>query len=290
TIDSDPEDTVFLGNTSRGTPINITSSVAQSDRRICLGNIEMHYFAGYSGGSKAIMPGVSDRVAIQANHSKMVEETSVAGEISNNNVRLDIEEAADFCGIDFILNVVLDEDKVIVKAVAGDRIKAHRAGCEFLDSMYKIAIPQLADIVIATPGGYPKDINIYQSQKALDNAKYAVKPGGIIILAADCSEGFGERVFEEWLTDAESSFELISRIKTEFRLGGHKAAAIAMVLEKCDVYFVSNLKEEIAAKTFMKPYDNIQKAVDDALKVKGKDAKIIIMPHAGATLPFLSQK
>lgn len=289
TVDSDPEDTVFLGNTSRGTPINITSIVAQADRRICLGNIEMHYFAGYSGGSKAIMPGVSDREAIQANHSKMVEETSKAGKISGNNVRLDIEEAADFCGIDFILNVVLDEDKQIVRAVAGDRIKAHRAGCEFLDSMYKIKIPQLADIVIASPGGFPKDINVYQSQKALDNAKYAVKPGGTIILAADCSEGFGEHAFEEWLNDAETSYDLIVRIKNEFRLGGHKAAAIALVLEKCDVCIVSNLKKETAARTFMKPYDNIQKAIDDAMQKTGKDAKIIIMPHAGATLPFLSE-
>ncbi len=184
TLDSDPDDTVFLGYTSRGTPVNITSIVAQADRRICLGNIEMHYFAGYSGGGKAIMPGVSDRAAIQANHSKMIESTSVAGEIATNNVRLDIEEAADICGIDFILNVVLDEQKQIVKAVAGDHRAAHRVGCEFLDSLYKIPIPEAADIVIASPGGFPKDINVYQAQKSLDNAQHAVKPGGVIILAA----------------------------------------------------------------------------------------------------------
>lgn len=287
TVDSDPEDTVFLGNTSRGTPVNITSVVAQADRRICLGNIEMHYFAGYSGGGKAIMPGVSDRAAIQANHSKMVEETSKAGDISSNNVRLDIEEAADICGIDFILNVVLDEEKTIVKAVAGDHRAAHRVGCEFLDSLYKIRLPELADIVIATPGGFPKDINIYQAQKSLDNAQHAVKNGGIIILVADCSEGFGEHVFEEWLTEAPTSESLIERIQNEFRLGGHKAAAIAMVLKKCDVFFVSNLNFDIAAKTFMKPYDNVQKALDDALEATGDNAKIIIMPHAGSTLPYI---
>lgn len=287
TVDSDPEDTVFLGNTSRGTPVNITSVVAQADRRICLGNIEMHYFAGYSGGGKAIMPGVSDRAAIQANHSKMVEVTSKAGDISSNNVRLDIEEAADICGIDFILNVVLDEEKTIVKAVAGDHRAAHRVGCEFLDSLYKIRLPELADIVIATPGGFPKDINIYQAQKSLDNAQHAVKNGGIIILVADCSEGFGEHVFEEWLTEATSSESLIERIQNEFRLGGHKAAAIAMVLKKCDVFFVSNLNYDIAAKTFMKPYDNVQTALDDALEATGDNAKIIIMPHAGSTLPYI---
>lgn len=287
TVDSDTEDIVSLGITSFGTPVNITSVVAQADRRICLGNIEMHYFAGYSGGGKAIMPGVSDRAAIQANHSKMVESTSKAGAIANNNVRMDIEEAADMCGIDFILNVVLDEDKNIVKAVAGDHKLAHREGCEFLDSMYKIKIPELADIVIATPGGFPKDINIYQAQKALDNSQHAVKDGGIIILVADCSEGFGEHVFEEWLTAAVDSKSLIERIKTQFRLGGHKAAAIAMVLEKCEVYFVSSLPAKIAGKTFMKPYFDLDEAIFDAFKEKGEDAKVIIMPHAGSTLPYI---
>jgi nickel-dependent lactate racemase len=289
TVDSDPEDTVFLGYTSRGTPVNITSIVAQADRRICLGNIEMHYFAGYSGGGKAIMPGVSDREAIQANHSKMVEETSKAGEITKNNVRLDIEEAADICGIDFILNVVLDEEKTIVKAVAGDHKAAHRVGCEFLDSLYKIALPGLADIVIATPGGFPKDINVYQAQKSLDNAKHAVKQGGVIILVADCSEGFGEHVFEEWLTAAVTSDSLIERIRSEFRLGGHKAAAIAMVLNKCEIYFVSNLLPEEASQTFMKPYPDIHLALIDAMKKTGKKAKIIVMPHAGSTLPYVKQ-
>ncbi len=287
TIDSDPNDTVSFGITSRGTPVNITKSVANADRRVCLGNIEMHYFAGYSGGGKAIMPGVSDRFAIQANHSRMIEKTSIAGQVDNNGVRLDIEEAADMCGIDFILNVVLDEDKKICKAVAGDHRLAHREGCSFLDSMYKITIPELADIVIASPGGFPKDINIYQAQKALDNAQHAVKKGGIIILAAECAEGFGEEVFERWLNDAEQSTDLIRRVEKQFELGGHKAAAIAMVIEKCEVYFVSALKEDVAALTFMKPFANLQAALDKALEVKGKDSKIIVMSHAGSTLPVI---
>ncbi len=285
--DSDTGDMVCMGTTSRGTPVNITRSVANADIRICLGNIEMHYFAGYSGGSKAIMPGVSDRHAIQANHSKMTEETSKCGEIKSNNVRLDIEEAADICGIDFILNVILDEDKNILKAVAGDRILAHRQGCEFLDSIYKIKIPKLADIVIASAGGYPKDINIYQAQKALDNAKHAVKEGGIIILAADCVEGFGEDIFEQWLLNAHNPNDLINRIKKEFILGGHKAAAIAMVLKNSDVYLVSSLKKEISEKTFMKHFDSVELAIKKAIEKTNQEPKIIIMPQAGSTLPIL---
>lgn len=287
TIDSDPEDTVNLGITSRGTQIDIFSPVAQADRRICVGNIEFHYFAGYSGGGKAIMPGVSNRDAIQANHARMVEETSLAGAIEGNNVRLDIEEAVDICGCDFILNVVLNEDKKVIKAVAGDHRAAHRVGCAFLDEMYKVPLPRLADIVIATPGGYPKDINLYQTQKALDNAKHAVKTGGIIILAGQCPECFGEHVFEEWLLAADQPTDLIKRVRTEFRLGGHKAAAIAMVLEKSDVYFVSDMPEAKAKQTFMKPYSDLQQAITDAFAKAGPEAGVIIMSHAGSTLPYL---
>lgn len=285
TIDSDPEDTVFLGTTVLGTPVNITSSVAQADRRICVGNIEYHYFAGYSGGAKALMPGVSNREAIQANHSRMIEPSSRAGAIDDNRLRLDLEEAADICGCDFILNVVLDEEKRIVKAVAGDHRLAHRVGCAFLDSLYKIPIRRQADLVIATPGGLPKDINLYQAQKALDNAQHAVRPGGIIILAAECGEGYGEDVFEEWLLAASCPMDLIERVKREFRLGGHKAVAIAMVLAKADVYFVSDMPADQAAHTFMKPCHDLQQAINDALDRLGPDAKVIIMPHAGSTLP-----
>ena len=285
TVDSDPEDTVYLGITKLGTPVNITSVVAQADHRICVGNIEYHYFAGYSGGAKALMPGVSNREAIQANHSRMIEPSSRAGAIEGNRLRLDLEEAVDICGCDFILNVVLDEEKRIVKAVAGDHRLAHRVGCVFLDSLYKIPITRQADLVIATPGGLPKDINLYQAQKALDNAQHAVRPGGIIILAAACAEGYGEDVFEEWLLAASSPMDLIERVKREFRLGGHKAVAIAMVLAKADVYFVSDMAAEQVAHTFMKPYASIDQAIDDALTKLGPDARVIIMPHAGSTLP-----
>lgn len=290
TVDSDPEDTVFLGTTTRGTPVNIFSTVAQADRRICVGNIEFHYFAGYSGGGKAIMPGVSEREAIQANHSRMIEESSKAGAIEGNQVRLDIEEAADICGCDYILNVVLNEDKKVVKAVAGDHRAAHRAGCAFLDDMYKIILPRLADIVIATPGGYPKDINLYQTQKSLDNAKHAVRPGGIIILAGECSEGLGEHVFEEWLEAADVPADLIDRVRREFRLGGHKAVAIAMVLAKADILFVSDMSCEEAGKTFMTPYHDLDQAIAEAFARMGPEAGVIVMSHAGSTLPYLPTK
>ncbi len=195
-VDSDPDDCVRFGVTSRGTPVDVTRVVAEADRRICLGNIEYHYFAGYSGGAKAIMPGVSSRAAIQANHARMVLPECCAGALETNPLRLDIEEAGAMVGVDFILNVVLSEHKEILKAVAGDVTKAHRAGCAFLDTLYRKELPEAADIVLVSQGGAPKDLNLYQTQKALDNAKHAVRDGGIIILIGSCREGLGERTFE----------------------------------------------------------------------------------------------
>ena len=284
-VDSDPDDCVSYGVTSRGTPVDITRAVAEADRRVCLGNIEYHYFAGYSGGAKAIMPGVSTRAAIQANHSRMVLPEAKAGALETNPLRMDIEEAGAMVGIDFILNVVLSEHKEILKAVAGDAVKAHREGCRFLDKLYRKELKAPADIVLVSQGGAPKDLNLYQTQKALDNAKHAVKDGGVIILIGSCKEGLGERTFEEWMTTAPTAHSLIERIGREFRLGGHKAAAIAMVLERAEVDLVSELPDDFVRSVFLEPYKNAQEALDHAFEKLGPNAKVLAMPYGGSTLP-----
>ena len=286
-VDSDVKQYTTLGTSSRGTPIEIFDIVANADRRICLGNIEYHYFAGYSGGAKAIMPGVSTRNAIQANHSAMVKDEARAGAIDGNPVRQDIEEVVKFVNIDFILNVVLDEDKQIIKAVAGHPVKAHREGCRFLDSLYKVEIPKKADIVITTPGGFPKDMNLYQAQKALDNAKHAVRDGGIIIFLASCAEGYGGAVFEKWINEAASPDDLVSRVKSRFELGGHKAAAIALVEKKAEIFLVSDLPREKAEKLYMVPFNSVDAALAKAFAELGQNAGVILMPHGGSTLPVL---
>ena len=284
-IDSDPDDCVHLGTTSAGTPIDITRSVAEADVRICTGNIEFHYFAGYSGGAKAIMPGVSTPAAIQANHSMMIDPMACAGRLDGNPIRKDIEEAAAVCGIDYIVNVVLDEHKHIVFAVAGDVTKAHRVGCEYLNRMYYKPISQRADIVLVSQGGAPKDANLYQVQKALDNAKHAVKKGGTVILIGRCNEGFGSAIFEQWLRDAPTAHSLIERIHREFRLGGHKAAAIAMVLENAQIDLISDMDDETVRSIFMNPKHSAQEAFDEAFARYGADATVLAMPFGGATLP-----
>ena len=284
-VDSDVNDYVLAGTSTSGTPFEVFKPVYEADRRICLGNIEYHYFAGYSGGAKAIMPGTSTKRAIQANHSKMILEDARAGKIDGNPVRKDIDEVAKFVPIDFIVNVVLDEKKNIVKAFAGDYIKAHLEGCSFLDTLYSVDIPNRADIVITTPGGYPKDINFYQAHKALDNAKHAVKDGGIIIFAAECTEGFGEDVFERWMLGMQSIDGQIEKICRHFELGGHKAAAIALVQKKAEIFMVSSFEPEIVERMFIKPFGSVGEALDRALEIKGPDAQIIIMPFGGSTLP-----
>lgn len=286
-VDSDVNDYKYLGRTTSGTPIEVFSVVADADKTICLGNIEYHYFAGYSGGAKAILPGVCTRNTIQANHSAMVHEQAKAGEIDNNPVRQDIEEVVKFVPIDFILNVVLDENKNIIKAVAGHHVLAHREGCRFLDGLYKVGIPHRADIVITTPGGFPKDINLYQAQKALDNAKHAVRDGGIIILLASCTEGYGEGVFERWINESSSPDDLISRIRTNFELGGHKAAAIALVEKKAEVYIVTDMPEAMAEKLYMKPFSSMDKALDAAFAKLGDKAEVLLLPHGGSTMPYV---
>ena len=284
-IDSDPDDCVHIGTTDCGTPVDITRSVAEADRRICLGNIEYHYFAGYSGGAKAIMPGVSTPAAIQANHSMMVKDECCAGNLDGNPLRQDIEQAAAMTGVDYIVNVVLDEHKQIVRAVAGDLVKAHREGCKFLDSMYMKPLERRADIVIVSQGGAPKDLNLYQTQKALDNAKHAVRKGGTIILIGSCKEGLGSKVFEEWLLSAPTAHSMIERIGRQFQLGGHKAAAIAMVLENAEIYLVSDMADDFVERIFLKPAHSAQEALNAAFARLGPDATVLAMPYGGSTLP-----
>jgi nickel-dependent lactate racemase len=215
----------------------------------------------------------------------MVNERACAGNLKDNPIRLDSEEAAGMCGVDFIVNVVLDEHKKIIHAVAGNVTEAHREGCAYLDRLYQVDIPSRADIVIVSQGGAPKDLNLYQTQKALDNAKHAIKDGGTIILVGSCHEGLGEKTFEKWITEAAQPEDLIRRVKENFQLGGHKAAAIAMVMEHASIYLVSEMNPDFVRSMFFKPYQSMQKAFDDAILKHGEDASVIVMPYGGSTLP-----
>jgi nickel-dependent lactate racemase len=212
----------------------------------------------------------------------MIDEKAVSGRV-DGAVRQDMEEAAKIFGLDFILNVVLDSKKEIVAAVAGDFIEAHRKGTKVVDSMYKVPV-EPADAVIVSCGGFPKDVNLFQANKALDNASQAVKEGGSIILVAECAEGIGNQVYEYWNKECKSPDDAIERFKHCFEFGGHKSAIVAKIAKKFNLYLISKLTEEQTNSAFFTPMPNLKEALS-AILTENPDAKIHLMPYGGQTLP-----
>jgi lactate racemase len=286
-INHDLDDVISLGSTSLATPVAFFRPVVEADLRVCLGNLEFHYFAGFSGGAKAILPGCASRECINANHARMVDPRAAAGRLEDNPVRLDLEEGVDQVGVDFILNAVADGEHRVVAAFAGDVTAAHRAGCAWLAERGTVPVPAQADIVVVGTGGFPKDINIYQAQKALDNAALAVRDGGVIIWVAECREGFGNPIFEEWITRGDSPEAILRRIQEEFVLGGHKAAAIAGVLQRAHLFLLSAMDPEMVRGCGLEPHDNLAAALAAAKERMGLGATTLVMPFGGSTLPVV---
>jgi len=284
-IDSDPSDCVRVGVTSRGTIVRATRSAVNADVRVCTGNVEYHWFAGYSGGAKALVPGVCDRATISANHSLMLQPGAEQGRIDGNPLREDIEEAGALIGADFAVNVALNSRREIVAAFAGRPLDVLRAGARAIDSMYAIPIERQADVVIASPGGSPKDMNLYQAQKAIDNARFAVRPGGALILAAECREGLGEEVFEQWMDEAREPADLVRRLRAGFVVGGHKAAALGMAAVHAPITLVSAMPPERVRRLFLTPAASLDEALAMAFERLGSGASVLVMPNAGSTLP-----
>jgi lactate racemase len=287
-VNHDPGDCLHLGVTTTGTPVEIFRPLVEADFRVCLGNLELHYFAGYSGGAKAVLPGCASRTTLNANHALMVRPEARAGRLAGNPVRADIEEGVALLGVDFILNVVMDGHR-LAGAVAGDVTAAHRRGCELVAARGIVEIERLADVVLVSAGGYPKDLNLYQAQKALDNAAYALRDGGVLILAAECPEGLGNRTFEVWLTGATPA-ELLARIQQQFVLGGHKAAAVAAVLRRVTVYLVSDLPDELVRRCGMVPCAGLDTALVAALDEMGPGANLLVLPQGGSILPLVQRQ
>jgi nickel-dependent lactate racemase len=277
TIDSDTSKSKLIGHTSKGTPVEIFERVLEYDLLIVTGNIEYHYFAGFSGGAKAVMPGICTRNSIRSNHSMMLDERSTAGRFLNNPVREDIEEAGKLADIDFIFNVILNDEKKIIAAVAGKNNDAYLEGIKKYESIYANEVKSAADIVITSQGGYPKDMNLYQSHKALENVKEITAEKGTIILAASCREGFGDNTFEKWMTGRNDYNYLSRKIAKEFVLGGHKAAAISKILTKKEVLLYSDFSRQETEKMGFKKIENIQKYLDKRIS-QNREIRITIIP------------
>ncbi len=276
-----------IGETSFGTPVEVFEEVVDSDVIISTGTLEFHYYAGYGGGGKSILPGVSSEKSILSYHgfySKLFEGDPLSGR-TDSPARQNIEEAARIAGLGFMLNVVLDSKKEIVAAVAGDFIEAHRKGTEIVDSMYKVPV-EPADAVIVSCGGFPKDINLFQATKSLENAILAVKKGGSIVLVAECTEGIGDRVYEHWNKECKTPDEAIGKFRKCFEFGGHKAAIVGKAAKNFKLYLISKLPDMESRSAFFTPVKNIEEALEKILS-ENPDARIHVMPNGGWTLPVV---
>ena len=286
-IDHRMDSVQYVGTTKRGTKVSVNSLLLDADFTLAIGNVEIHYFAGYTGGYKAVVPGLAGKDAIERNHSLMTLPNAEPGVIVSNPVREDLEDAGRLTGLRYVVNVVLDEANRIVAAFAGDPIAAQRSAANAADGLVKTRIAERADIVIASAGGYPRDINLYQAHKAIENASHAVKPEGTIILVAECREGFGNINFHEWTMEASDLEEIGRRLSRRFVLGGHKAFAISKIARRAEIIVVSDKMEETNPILF-RTCKNPQQALDNALRSHGSDASILLMPHAMNTLPTMS--
>ncbi len=285
-VNHDLADTVLVGTTSRGTSVEIFRPVAAADVRICLGNIEFHYYAGFSGGAKAILPGCASRQSIIANHSWLVKPGADTGKLDDNPVRQDLEEAVAILGVDFILNVVMDGKHRIQGAFAGDVRAAHRQGCALVTQRGSMKISRLADIVVVSTGGHPKDINFFQAHKALETARHFVRQDGILILLAECGEGFGNEIMQKWLLEVEPE-DAVRRIEQGFVFGGHKAAKIALIQRQAEIFLVSSLPDDTVRSIHCTPFATAEQALEFAFDHLGRQSQVQVLPQAGSILPKL---
>ena len=239
----DKDSLVFIGQSQfADLPVYINKTVAEATFRITTGLIAPHHRAGFSGGRKSILPGVAGLETIKKNHSFPISPYDPAmGMLEGNLVHVTALETAKKVGVIFIVNSVQDPNKRNIAFVAGELEAAHAKGVELSRAVCEVAIDELADIVITSPGGYPRDRNLWQAQKALSVAEVLVKPGGTVILVAECRDGIGEGVFREWLAEAATPEEVIDRYRREgFTIGGNKACMVARALTKSKVIVVSD--------------------------------------------------
>ncbi len=277
-----------LGKLKNGNKLWVNPIVSDIDFIITTGVIVPHYFAGFSGGRKSILPGICGRKTIEANHARMVSSDSRTGNLKGNPVHQEMQEAAEKVGVDFNINVVTNKHYEIIEIVAGELLASWQQGVEICKKIYLCPIEKKADIVIASAGGYPKDINVYQAQKALNNAYQAVKPGGTIILLAECSEGYGEPTFKKWVEEANSPDAIIERLKKKFVLGGHKAYAIAKLTKEVEVILISSLPQDKVRKLYFIPMENISQATEYVKEKYGEDFQAYILPSGNTVLPQLT--
>ena len=288
----DPDNNLFyLGNTKKEHELWVNKDVVQSEVKISTGNIVPHRYAGYGGGAKSILPGISSRESIGLNHLQVETGEAALGKIEGNPVREEMEEAAKIMGLDFIVNTVMNDKNEIVKVVAGDLIKAHRTGLEICKKIYGVKIPEKADIVIAS--SYPMDISFYQASKALEAVGHIIKDNSTIIMVSPCYGGVGGNDFLDYLKE-KTPEDIIKSIKIHKErnvIEGVISYLIAKSKEKAKIYLISEgISDKEVKKMGMFPAKSAQFVLDNILPKYGDKAKVLVLPTASITLPLLKEE
>ncbi len=295
---------VYLGTTESGTPCRVSRLFAEANLRIVVGNIEPHQFVGWSGGVKSAAVGLTSRETIAANHSMMAVEGAGPCLYKDNPVRQDIEELGRMIGVDLALNVVMNRRKEIVSVLAGDPVDVMHDGIEVGMDLFAAPFREPADIVIVSPGGHPKDINLYQAQKSLRHGSRAARPGAPIILVAACSDGVGSHLYEKWMEGKFTHEEVKEAFESEdFLLGHHKGMLFAADSIGREVFLVSELPAETVSRLLLKPVETLDIAIRNVLSAldianpkkniasenEGK-IRVAILPYGNATVPIKEEE
>ncbi len=286
----DQANLVHLGETAHGTSVWCNRIFSAADLRISLGNLEPHQFMGFSGGVKTAAIGLAGRETVTHNHSMMLDPRANIARYDDNPARQDVEAIGKMIGVHFALNSVVNENKQIVAVLAGNPREVMLRGIPIVLDLYQAKVDAPFDLMIVSPGGHPKDINLYQAQKALAHATFVTKENGTVILAAACPEGTGSQHYEEWIADTRSAShaQVIAAFKREgYRLGAHKAFQISRDASRERVWFVTEMKPDFVRRLLVTPLTSLDDALSIALPDLPSNARVGIMPYANATIPVL---
>ena len=283
-IAKDDDSLVHMGRFDSGYEFYVNKLAVEADFLITVGVVMPHYFAGFSGGRKSILPGLAGFRTVEQNHARMVELMDNLPPIRQNPVSLEMIEAARMVGVNFIINAVTGSNKEVVKIVAGDLVAAWYEAVETSSSMFEIPFEKQVDICVSSACGYPRDVNMYQAQKALDHADRITRDGGTIILVTESPSGYGEDVFERWMREGMTPQQIMDRIRTNFVMGGHKAYGFAKVAANKKFILVSTLSAEDSLPLFATKAESVQAAFDAAL-AENPGATVAVLPQGSLTLP-----
>lgn len=283
------EELKYLGTTSNGIPVVVSRHFVEADIRITTGIIAPHQRAGFSGGRKSVLPGIAGLDSLKKHHG-MESDGPAMGKIENNPFHQAAVEAAQFAGLDFIVNAV-PRRRETVAIVAGDPMEAWLEGVSHSRDVVELKIPYKADIVITHCGGHPRDFNLYQAQKAITSAQLATKKGGTIIVLGECSDGIGSETVREWLEKASHPQEVVDRfIREGFQPGTSKAYLFAKGMLDFRMALVSDkISHETLRNMFIEPYNTLDEALEAAFSRHGSDAKMLLLRNAVEAICVLDE-